>query len=123
MIVDDEQQLVELAEEVVARLGYEPVGFVSSTQALQAFRAEPQRFDAVITDEMMPDLAGTEFARQIRALRPSIPILLMSGRAVQSVVDRAYEVGVNEVLRKPLHGREIADSLARALGRGMKTKE
>jgi PAS domain S-box-containing protein len=117
MIVDDEQQLVELAEEVVARLGYEPVGFASSTAALQAFRAEPERFDVVITDEMMPDLVGTEFARQIRALRPSIPILLMSGRAVQSVVDRAAAVGVDEVLRKPVHGREIADSLARVLSR------
>jgi CheY-like chemotaxis protein len=116
MIVDDEPQLVELAEEVVARLGYEPVGFVSSTAALQAFRAEPQRFAALVTDEMMPDLAGTELARQIRALRPSIPILLMSGRADSSLVDRAAEVGVNEVLRKPLHRREIADSLARVLG-------
>jgi PAS domain S-box-containing protein len=116
LIVDDEQQLVELAEEVVARLGYEPVGFVSSTAALQAFRAEPQRFDAVITDEMMPDLAGTELARQIRAARPSIPILLMSGRAEQSLVDRAAQVGIDEVLRKPLHRREIADSLARMLG-------
>jgi CheY-like chemotaxis protein len=117
MIVDDEQQLVELAEEVVARLGYEPVGFASSTAALQAFRAEPRRFDAVITDEMMPEMVGTEFARQIRALRPSIPILLMSGRAVQSVVDRAAAVGVDEVLRKPVHGRELADSLARVLSR------
>jgi CheY-like chemotaxis protein len=116
MIVDDEPQLAELAEEVVARLGYEPVGFVSSTAALQAFRAEPQRFAALVTDEMMPDLAGTELARQIRALRPSIPILLMSGRADSSLVDRAAEVGVNEVLRKPLHRREIADSLARVLG-------
>jgi PAS domain S-box-containing protein len=120
MIVDDEQQLVELAEEVVARLGYEPVGFVSSTAALQAFRAEPQRFDAVLTDEMMPEVAGTELARQVRALRPSIPILLMSGRAVQSVVDGAAEVGVNELLRKPLHSREIADALARVLGGRMK---
>ena len=116
LIIDDEQQLVELAEEVVARLGYEPVGFVSSTAALEAFRAEPQRFDAVITDEMMPDLVGTELARQIRALRPSIPILLMSGRAAPALVERAAKVGVNEVLRKPLHRREIADSLARVLG-------
>jgi CheY-like chemotaxis protein len=116
MIVDDEPQLVELAEEVVARLGYEPVGFVSSTAALQAFLAGPHRFDAVLTDEMMPDLAGTELAREIRAQRPSIPILLMSGRAIPSVVDRATEVGVDEVLRKPLHRREIAESLARVLG-------
>jgi PAS domain S-box-containing protein len=115
MIVDDERPLVELAEEIVARLGYEPVGFVSSTLALQAFSASPERFDAVITDEMMPDLVGTELAREIRHLRPSIPILLMSGRAVAPLVERATEVGVNEVLRKPLHGRDIAESLARVL--------
>jgi PAS domain S-box-containing protein len=118
MIVDDEQALVDLAEEVVARLGYEPVGFVSSTAALQAFRDEPQRFDVVITDEMMPGLAGTELARQIRGLSPSIPILLMSGRAVACVVERATQIGINEVLRKPLHARDIAESLARILGRG-----
>jgi PAS domain S-box-containing protein len=115
MIVDDERALVELAEEIIARLGYEPVGFVSSTLALQAFNASPERFDAVITDEMMPDLVGTELAREIRHLRPSIPILLMSGRAVAQVVERATDIGVNEVLRKPLHGRDIAESLARVL--------
>jgi CheY-like chemotaxis protein len=116
MIVDDEQPLVELAEETMARLGYEPIGFVSSTAALQAFSAAPHRFDAVLTDEMMPDLAGTELARQIRAVRSSIPILLMTGRAVAPSVVRATETGINEVLRKPLHARDIAESLARVLG-------
>jgi CheY-like chemotaxis protein len=115
MIVDDERALVELAEEIVARFGYEPVGFVSSTAALRAFCAEPQHFDAVLTDEMMPDLIGTELARQIRDIRPSIPILLMSGRAVAPLVDRATEIGIDEVLRKPLHAREIAEALARVL--------
>jgi PAS domain S-box-containing protein len=115
MIVDDERPLVDLAEEVVARFGYEPVGFVSSTAALAAFRAEPDRFDVVITDEMMPDLVGTELARQIREIRPSVPILLMSGRADAQLGDRAMKIGVDEVLRKPLRAREIAESLARVL--------
>lgn len=115
MILDDEQPLVELAEEVVARLGYEPVGFISSSVALQAFQAAPQRFDVVITDETMPDLVGTEFARQIRTLAPDIPILLMSGCAIASLNERALQIGINEVLRKPLHERDIADSLARVL--------
>jgi signal transduction histidine kinase/ActR/RegA family two-component response regulator len=118
MIVDDEQPLVELAEEIVARLGYEPVGFISSTDAIKAFNAEPQRFDAVLTDEMMPDLAGTELARKILAVRPSIPMLLMSGRAVAPLVDRAKDAGIKEVLRKPLRARDIAESLARVLGSG-----
>jgi PAS domain S-box-containing protein len=115
MIVDDEQPLVALAEEVVARFGYEPVGFVSSSAALEAFLAKPQRFDVIITDEMMPELIGTELARKIRTLRPSIPILLMSGRAVGPLLDAANEAGVDAVLRKPLHAREIAESLARVL--------
>jgi len=51
MIVDDEKALVALVEETLAELGYEPVGFSSSAQALQAFREAPQRFDAVLTDE------------------------------------------------------------------------
>jgi signal transduction histidine kinase/CheY-like chemotaxis protein len=118
MIVDDEQLLVELAEETIARLGYEPVGFVSSAAALEAFAAAPERFDAVLSDEMMPDLAGTDLARQIRGMRPSVPILLMSGRAVVSLLERARAAGVDEVLRKPLHQRDIAESLARVLARG-----
>jgi PAS domain S-box-containing protein len=115
MVVDDERSLVELAEETIARLGYEPVGFVSSAAALETFSAAPQRFDVVITDEMMPDLAGTELARRIRGMRPSVPILLMSGRAVAPLVERAIEAGVDEVLRKPLHQRDIAEALARVL--------
>ncbi len=79
MIVDDEPTLVALAEEMLAGLGYEPVGFESSRLALQVFRANPERFDLVLTDEAMPDLVGTELAREIRLLRPDVPIILMSG--------------------------------------------
>jgi PAS domain S-box-containing protein len=116
MIVDDEQPLVELAEEIVADLGYEPVGFVSSEAALAAFRAAPDRFDAVVTDESMPDLVGTELIAHIKRLRPRIPIILMSGHGDARLLRRATEMGVDEVLRKPLHGREIAQSLAKLFG-------
>jgi PAS domain S-box-containing protein len=115
MIVDDERQLVALAEEIAGELGYEPVGFDSSGAALAAFRAMPNRFDAVLTDESMPDLIGTELAHEIRRLRPSIPIILMSGYGGTQLTSRASEVGVNEVLRKPLHRRDLAESLARVL--------
>jgi len=116
MIVDDERPLVALAEEITAQLGYEPVGFDSSCAALAAFRAQPQRFDAVLTDEAMPELVGTELANEIRRLRPAIPIILMSGYGGAQLTNRAAEIGVNEVLRKPLHRRDLADSLARVLG-------
>jgi len=115
MIVDDERQLVALAEEITAQLGYEPVGFDSSGAALDAFRKAPRRFDVVLTDESMPDLIGTELAHEILLIRPQTPIILMSGYGGAQLTNRAAEIGVTEVLRKPLHRRDLAESLARAL--------
>jgi PAS domain S-box-containing protein len=116
MIVDDERSLVALAKEMLAGLGYEPVGFESSTAALQAFQAEPQRFDLILTDEAMPDLVGTELAHEIRRIQPTLPIILMSGYGGAQLAQRAAAVGAKEVLRKPLRGRDLAESLARVLG-------
>jgi DNA-binding NtrC family response regulator len=115
MIVDDERPLVALAEEIIAQLGYEPVGFDSSSAALAAFRTAPERFDAVLTDESMPELLGTELAQAIRELRRAVPIVLMTGYGGAQLTDRAADIGVNEVLRKPLHLRDVAESLARVL--------
>jgi CheY-like chemotaxis protein len=116
MIVDDERPLVTLAEEMLAELGYDPVGFPSSSEALRAFRAEPGRFDLVLTDEAMPDLVGTELASEIRKLGSTIPIILMSGHGGPQLEKRAAAIGVNEVLHKPLMSRDLAESLARVLG-------
>ena len=115
MIVDDEPALVELCEEILADIGYEPVGFRSSTQALQRFRADPARFDVVLTDEAMPDLTGAELAREIRRIRPDMPVVLMSGHGGTQLAERAAAMAVNELLRKPLQARDLAESLARVL--------
>jgi predicted ATPase/signal transduction histidine kinase/ActR/RegA family two-component response regulator len=115
MIVDDEPALVALAEETLAELGYEPVGFGSSLAALQAFRADPERFDLVLTDEAMPGLTGTELARELRQARPEISMILMSGHSSAQLSERAQAAGVVDVLRKPLVRRDIAEPVARAL--------
>jgi PAS domain S-box-containing protein len=115
MIVDDEKSLVALAEEILAKLGYEPVGFNTSRAALDAFREAPQRFDIVLTDETMPALIGTALAREISLLRPDIPIVLMSGYTGAPLNERARAVGIREVLRKPLQSKDIAECLRRVL--------
>jgi CheY-like chemotaxis protein len=60
-------------------------------------------------------MTGTEFAREIRRLGSTVPIIVMSGYGGTQLVDRAAEIGVNAVLRKPLHSRDFAESLARVL--------
>ena len=115
LLVDDEELLVRLGEEMIARLGYEPVGFTTGAAALDAFRAEPQRFNAVLSDEAMPEMTGSELARAIRRLRPEMPIVLMSGFVNPALTASARDIGVCEVLAKPLVARDIARCLANAL--------
>jgi PAS domain S-box-containing protein len=117
MIVDDERALVDLAEELLAGLGYEPVGFDSSTAALQAFEADPTRFDAVITDLMLPGLQGTQLARLLLAIRPDLPILLMSGNLSDAAEQAARDAGVRATLHKPLALSELAERLSKLLQR------
>ena len=115
LVVDDEAPLVKLATETLQSLGYAPVGFTSSAAALEAFRADPKGFAAVITDERMPGMSGSALIRAVRGIRRSIPIVLVSGYVGGMVANRAYNEGANEVLKKPLSARELATSLARVL--------
>jgi PAS domain S-box-containing protein len=115
LLVDDEEALVRLGEEMIAELGYEPVGFTSSVAALDTFRAEPSRFHAVLSDEAMPELTGSELAREMLRIRPDIPVVLMSGYIAGGLASRARSAGVRDVLAKPLVARDIARSLAGVL--------
>jgi CheY-like chemotaxis protein len=115
LVVDDEQPLLAVTAEVLSRLGYEPVAFSESRAALAEFEAQPGRFDAAITDEVMPGLSGTELAGVIHRQRPDLPILLVSGYIGPMMSERAMAAGVDEVLKKPVQSREIAAALARVL--------
>ena len=115
LVVDDEEMLVRLATRTLQELGYAPVGFTSSAAALAAFRADPQRFDALITDERMPGISGSALIREVRGIRERIPIVLMSGFVGGALASRAREAGAEEVLKKPLSARDLAASLARVL--------
>jgi PAS domain S-box-containing protein len=117
LIVDDEEALVAVTTEALKRLGYEPEPCADGVRALAAFEAAPERFDAVVTDEVMPGLSGTELAAALRRLRPGLPILLVSGYIGPKISERAADAGVDEILRKPLQSRELAAALARALRR------
>jgi PAS domain S-box-containing protein len=115
MIVDDEETLVRLGEEMLASLGYEPVGFTSAAEALAEFRADPQRFAAVLSDETMPGMTGSQLTEQLVAIRPEIPVVLMSGYAGATLAARAQAAGAREVLAKPLAARDVARALASAI--------
>jgi PAS domain S-box-containing protein len=115
LVVDDEEALMAVTSEVLKRLGYEPTAFPDGAAALAEFEARPDRFDAVITDEVMPGLTGTELASSLRRLRVDLPILLVSGYIGPMMSERAVAAGVDVILKKPVQSRELAAALARVL--------
>ena len=80
----------------------------------------PERFDAVITDEVMPGLTGTELAAPLRRRRRDLPIVLVSGYIGPMMSERALAAGVDAILKKPVQSRELAAALARVLKRSLK---
>ena len=115
LLVEDEQPLMLLTEEMLAALNYEPAGFISAAEALEEFRADPARFDAVILDQLMPGMTGTELARQMRQLRADVAVVLISGYTGPVLTQQALFAGIDHILTKPLDLRQIADALAKAL--------
>jgi signal transduction histidine kinase/ActR/RegA family two-component response regulator len=112
LIVDDEPQLVALVEELTASLGYEPVGFSDPQRALDSLRQDPGRYDAVITDERMPGLRGTTFARALLELRPDLPVILVTGYRVAELDLEARRCGIRHILDKPLRLQELSRALS-----------
>jgi len=112
LVVDDEPEVLAALEEMLATLGYEPSGYRNGREALVAVRANPKRFEAVVSDEVMPELTGTQLALELRRLNPTLPILIASGYGGSGFEARALAAGVNRVLKKPYRMSEIAEILA-----------
>jgi PAS domain S-box-containing protein len=114
LLVEDEKSLMLLTEEMLAALNYEPAGFTRPAEALEEFRADPSRFDAVVLDQLMPGMTGTELARQMRQLRADVPVVLISGYTGPVLTQQALSAGIDHILTKPLDLRQIAEALAKA---------
>ena len=115
LVVDDDAALASLVSEDLLDLGYVVQTFTSAREALQAVVGEPAGFDAVVTDEAMPEMTGTVLIQQVRRLRPDMVAVLVSGCSGLDLASRAREAGIDLALPKPIALRELAQGLARAL--------
>ena len=111
LLIDDESVLVDLGQEVLTRLGYDVVSHTDVQAALETFRAMPERFDLVITDERMPKMSGESLAHALRAVRPDLPIIMFTECSNMATSVRAQELGIRAFLTKPL----VLSDLARAI--------
>ena len=117
MLVEDEEPVAIATGMQLTELGYEVVTHLSSSSALDAFRADPQQFDLVITDQTMPFMTGEELARILHGIRPDLPIILVTGFSHLVDAERAETLGIDAFLDKPWDVQDMADTLQRVLRR------
>jgi CheY-like chemotaxis protein len=107
LFIDDDELLVQTAQDMLDSLGYEAVIQTCSLEALKLFREQPRRFDLVMTDFDMPGMNGEDLARELRRIRPDIPIILCTGSG-KMTREKAQQVGFDALLTKPFGLRDIA---------------
>jgi PAS domain S-box-containing protein len=115
LFVDDEEALSTLARETLIRLGYDVTVSTSSLDALAAFCATPQGFDLVITDQTMPAMTGETLVRELRRIRPDIPIILCTGYSPLIDAERAAVLGIDAFLPKPVESATLAHTIRQVM--------
>jgi CheY-like chemotaxis protein len=101
LYVDDDEDLVELAEIAFRRVGYRVTACSRARLALDVFRKDPGVFDLVVTDQRMPEMLGEDLIPALHAVRPDVPVVLMSGDVSPADEARIRARGAEAVVEKP----------------------
>jgi signal transduction histidine kinase/CheY-like chemotaxis protein len=115
LVVDEANERLLAGEEMLAALGYEPVGFTRAGDALAACRTVPKRFDALVVGHLVPPDSALDLAAALHQAAPDVPIFLAMASADEIGADALVAAGISEVVRRPLISAEIASALARSM--------
>ncbi len=115
LMVDDEPPILKMQQLFLERLGYAVIPRVSSVEALEAFRAFPENYDLVITDMTMPYMTGDRLAREIKEIRPDMPVILCTGFSEKVDNGRASELHIDGFLMKPVDQAQLANTVRSVL--------
>jgi two-component system, cell cycle sensor histidine kinase and response regulator CckA len=115
LVVEDEPAVRQFAVTVLRREGHRVVEAANGAEAIAACDAMPEPIALLLSDVRMPGLSGIELAQRLRARRPQLPVVLMSGWAGDALDElEAGEAGF-PMLAKPFTGDELAATVRRVL--------
>jgi PAS domain S-box-containing protein len=115
LLVDDEIIIARTEQQLLERLGYRVTIRTGSIDALEAFKANPDKFDLVVTDMNMPNMTGVQLTGEIKKIRPEIPIILCTGYSYQINEEKSKALGIQGFIMKPVMMREIAELIRNVL--------
>ena len=112
LVVDDDELVSEYLGALLESENYHVTVLNEPVAALKYFKEHVDDFDLIITDQVMPGLTGVEIAQSILELRPSIPILLITGYSQNITAENAESYGLSGFFSKPINENLFLDKIS-----------
>ena len=112
LVVDDDELVSEYLGALLEAESYEVTVLNEPAAALEYFKQHPDDFDLIVTDQVMPGLTGVEIAQSILAVRPDLPILLITGYSEKISAENAESFGLSGFFPKPINENLFLDKVS-----------
>ena len=120
LVIDDEKVIRELMREILDRAGYETIGAATADEALGLLA--DNEIGLVVSDIVMPGLSGLELLEEVRARRPSLPVILVTGAGTYQNLSQAVTRGADGLVIKPFSHKDLQNAVAIALERARRSE-
>jgi two-component system, cell cycle sensor histidine kinase and response regulator CckA len=115
LFVDDEDMIIEVAEELFDQLGYKVLTARSGKEAIEIYEKNKEQIDIVLLDMIMPDMSGSDTYERMKAIDPDIKVLLSSGYSINGQATEIMDRGCNGFIQKPFKMKELSQKLREIL--------
>ncbi len=107
LMVDDEEMILKVGSDLLAKLGYKVLTATSGEQAINIYKGRMNEIDLVILDMIMPGMSGRDTYKRLKKLNENVKVLLSSGYSVNGEAEELLRLGCNGFIQKPFSVREL----------------
>ena len=115
LFVDDEDMIIEIAEEMFEQLGYKVLTARSGKEAIEIYMKNKEQIDIVLLDMIMPEMSGSDTYDSLKEINPDIKVLLSSGYSINGQATEIMDRGCNGFIQKPFKMKELSQKLREIL--------
>ena len=115
LLVDDDPMIINVVNLMLSKLGYKPIAAENGDQAIAALKDPGNKIDIVLLDIVMPGEGGIKILYRIREFMPSIPIIMISGFAIDDLFAEALTSEVSGFIQKPFGAAGLSEKIRKIL--------
>jgi len=115
LFIDDEEMIIEIAEELLAQLGYTVLTARSGKEAIEIYGQQRKQIDIVVLDMVMPDMSGAMTFDRLKEISSEVKVLLSSGYSIDGQATEILDRGCNGFIQKPFNLQKLSQKLREIL--------